>query len=163
MRFLDDKGDKFAIGRNGERKLVNSIKRGYSVLTDGQILKVSRIKYFRWSWMIEMCFWVSIWNDTEPRNFQLCLTHSRVQSLILWIQTSQDRLIFSSSSIIMIYPRVFTSEWNMHGLGLLCPLKSAIWTTSTKWWGCLKGQLRKGKWSIVISTPCYASEEWILI
>ena len=40
MRFLEDKGDKFAIGRDGERKLVNSIKRGYSVLTDGQILKV---------------------------------------------------------------------------------------------------------------------------
>ncbi len=35
IRFLDDKGDKFAIGRNGERKLVNSIRRGYSVLTDG--------------------------------------------------------------------------------------------------------------------------------
>ena len=40
IRFLDDKGDKFALGRDGERKMVNSIRRGYSVLTDGQILKL---------------------------------------------------------------------------------------------------------------------------
>ena len=41
VRFLDDNGDKSAmIGRDGERKMVNSIKNGYSVLSNGQIIKI---------------------------------------------------------------------------------------------------------------------------
>lgn len=36
VRFIDDNGDKSAmIGRDGERKMVNAIKNGYSVLTNG--------------------------------------------------------------------------------------------------------------------------------